>query len=134
LEKDWPRYHLRRISLSSRSKRKTAPRQPPTLRREGKKIKEEYIGKCDEEGNDWFSDNFWQRFEQRFYREQQFNDPPRQYTRSPYEVLGVPATATTLEIRQAYFKLAKQYHPDCNPAIDHKIMAEINVAYQILMK
>lgn len=102
--------------------------------REGKKIKEEYIGKCDEEGNDWFSDNFWQRFEQRFYREQQFNDPPRQYTRSPYEVLGVPATATTLEIRQAYFKLAKQYHPDCNPAIDHKIMAEINVAYQILMK
>src|SRR5512135_1395803 len=100
--------------------------------REGKKIKEEYIGKCDEEGNDWFSDNFWQRFEQRFYREQQFNDPPRQYTRSPYEVLGVPATATTLEIRQAYFKLAKQYHPDCNPAIDHKIMAEINVAYQIL--
>lgn len=102
--------------------------------REGKQVKEEYIGKCDEKGNEWFSDNFWQRFEQHYSRGRQFNDPPRPYMRSPYEILGVPATATQQEIRQAYIKLSKQYHPDCNPAIDHKIMAEINVAYQTLVK
>ncbi|MFD1203862.1 MULTISPECIES: molecular chaperone DnaJ [Sporosarcina] len=34
--------------------------------------------------------------------------------RDYYEVLGVPKTATKEEIRKAYRKLSKQYHPDLN--------------------
>jgi DnaJ-class molecular chaperone len=35
--------------------------------------------------------------------------------RNPYEVLGVKRDATENEIRAAYRKLAKRYHPDLNP-------------------
>ncbi len=49
----------------------------------------------------------------------------------PYSVLGIPASATDDEVKKAYRRLAKQYHPDIHPdrAYAEKKMAEINAAY-----
>lgn len=54
--------------------------------------------------------------------------------RDYYEVLGVSKDATDEEIKKAYRKLAKQYHPDMNP--DDKAsearFKEVNEAYEML--
>jgi DnaJ-domain-containing protein 1 len=52
---------------------------------------------------------------------------------NPYEVLGVSTNATELEIKRAYQKLVKQYHPDAGtPNASHQQMIAINEAYEIL--
>ena len=53
--------------------------------------------------------------------------------RDYYEVLGVSKTASEDEIKKAYRKLAKQYHPDVNKAPDaEEKFKEINEAYEVL--
>ncbi len=54
--------------------------------------------------------------------------------KDPYEVLGVSKDATEDEIKSAYRKLAKRYHPDLHPgdAECAKKMNEINAAYEAI--
>jgi len=54
--------------------------------------------------------------------------------RNPYDILGVKAAATQDEIKAAYRKLAKKFHPDLNPGNmgTETKFKEINEAYEHL--
>ena len=50
----------------------------------------------------------------------------------PYQVLGLSPNATDEEIKQAYRRLAKKYHPDLNPGdpVAARKMQQVNAAYE----
>lgn len=50
----------------------------------------------------------------------------------PYKILGVSPNASDEEIKRAYRRLAKQYHPDRNPGDQEaaRKMQEVNAAYE----
>jgi len=51
-----------------------------------------------------------------------------------YRVLGVPESATAKEIKSAYRKLSRQYHPDANPGDDaaEERFKEVSAAYEVV--
>jgi len=58
---------------------------------------------------------------------------------NPYEVLGVPRSASNDEIKKAYRQLCKKYHPDSyvdNPLADlaEEKFKEVQAAYEQIMK
>lgn len=59
---------------------------------------------------------------------------PHQVKRDYYEVLGVSRNATDKEIKQAYRRLVRQYHPDLNPNNKEaeERFKEIQEAYEVL--
>jgi molecular chaperone DnaJ len=55
-------------------------------------------------------------------------------TKDYYEVLGVKRDASQEDIKRAYRKLARKYHPDLNPGdkVAEQKFKEINEAYEVL--
>src|SRR5215203_2842504 len=51
---------------------------------------------------------------------------------NPYDVLGVSSDATATQIKAAYRKLVKQYHPDATKVADSTMVAMVNEAYELL--
>ncbi len=50
---------------------------------------------------------------------------------TPSEVLGIGANASPQEAKKAYYRLAKEYHPDVNKSLEAKVkFQEITAAYQ----
>ena len=56
--------------------------------------------------------------------------------RDYYEVLGIPRSASTDEVKSAYRRLARQYHPDVakdNPKVAEERFKELSEAYEVLI-
>ena len=55
-------------------------------------------------------------------------DNPRTY----YDILGIKTNASFQEIKAAYYRLARQYHPDFTKQANDRQMVELNQIYEVL--
>lgn len=64
----------------------------------------------------------------------QINTSEIKMAKNYYEILGVDKSASQDDIKKAYLKLAKKYHPDLNPgdASAGEKLKEVNEAYEVL--
>ena len=106
--------------------------------REGKKLKEEYVSRCDKDGQTSFTNRVHHHAEHTSWQEQfrqwQENVQKGKHNKSPYVIFGVPHNATAAQVKTAYRRLVKQFHPDLYPTIDPTIIVDINNAYAALTK
>ena len=59
----------------------------------------------------------------------------KQKRKTPWEILEVKEGATRKEIKKAYIKMQRKYHPDINPSEKaEEIIKEVNIAYDTLSK
>lgn len=49
-----------------------------------------------------------------------------------YKILGISENATQKDIKIAFRRLARKYHPDRNPTISDELMKTINIAFESL--
>jgi molecular chaperone DnaJ len=52
--------------------------------------------------------------------------------RTYYEILGVPRQASRGEVKAAFRRLAKVYHPDATPGVEGSRFRQICEAYKVL--
>lgn len=57
----------------------------------------------------------------------------KRFASNYYEVLGVSYDASSIDIKKAYYALAKKYHPDANPQDNSLKFREISEAYTTLI-
>jgi DnaJ-domain-containing protein 1 len=105
--------------------------------REEGRIKEEYLGKCDRFGNLDRQKSTHRKQEKQYSWQEQFRSwqeerQKSKHNKSPYQVLGIPKSATRAQIKAAYRRLVKLFHPDTNPHIDPTIIIDIYNAYRTL--
>lgn len=70
---------------------------------------------------------FFNKFSCRLFTEYNF-DMKKDY----YKILGIEKTSTDKEIKSAYLKLVKKYHPDTTQGKTTELFKEISLAYEIL--
>lgn len=91
---------------------------------------------CEEESCDenTYENEYEEETDEEEFEEDDQTDYVSNYTENQYyAILGVNEDASKNEIRVAYLKLAKKYHPDVNKTKEAKIkMQEINEAYEAL--
>jgi len=103
-------------------------------------LKVEYLGACKDRGNgestaSGWADGSWSVVIPEQVLREWFEAGPPRPDEAPtlYAVLAVKATATTIEVRSAYRRLARQTHPDVNKEPDAaQQFKAVQHAYEVL--